>query len=167
MITERQWHVLDASDKVLGRLATEAASLLIGKHKPTFTRNLDMGDYVIVTNAARIRLTGKKLEQKTYYRHSGYPGGLRSITAGHLMETHPTRVVEKAIKGMLPHNRLGDAMGRKLKVYAGPAHLHQAQLAIKSKEEPAAREKARASTAPQKKAATPAAETQAEKGAKS
>ncbi|MBM2831425.1 MAG: ribosomal protein [Dehalococcoidia bacterium] len=172
MTTERQWHVLDASDKVLGRLATEAASLLLGKHKPTFTRNLDMGDYVIVINAARIHMTGKKMtgkktQQKTYYRHSGYPGGLRSVTAAELMETHPTRVVEKAIKGMLPHTRLGHAMGRKLKVYAGETHLHQAQLAIRATEESAAKEKIKTSASPGKRAVASPVETPVEKGGRS
>jgi large subunit ribosomal protein L13 len=165
--TERQWHVLDASGKVLGRLATEAACLLMGKHKPTFTRNLDTGDYVIVTNAGRIRMTGKKTQQKTYYRHSGYPGGLRSVTAGELMEIHPTRVVEKAIKGMLPHTRLGHAMGRKLKVYAAETHLHQAQLAIRATEESAAIGKTKISASPEERAVASPVETPVERGGRS
>ena len=113
----RERHVIDAKDRVLGRLATEVARLLMGKHKPTFSRNLDVGDYVVVINADKVRVTGKKAEQKTYYRHSGYPGGLKSVNYEKLMQTNPTRVVQQAIKGMLPHTRLGASMMRKLKVY--------------------------------------------------
>ena len=115
----RERHVIDAKDRVLGRLATEVARLLIGKHKPMFSRNLDVGDYVVVINADKVRVTGNKAEQKTYYRHSGYPGGLKSINFEKLMQTNPTRVVEHAVKGMLPHTRLGATMIRKLKVYVG------------------------------------------------
>jgi len=125
---ERQWHVVDASDKVLGRLASEIARLLMGKHKPIYTPHLDTGDFVIVINAAKVRVTGKKAEQKIYYRHSGYPGGLRSTNYREAMRTHPTRVIEHAVKGMLPHNRLGAAMIKKLKVYARDTHPHQAQV---------------------------------------
>ena len=126
---ERQWHVIDASGKTLGRLATQVASLLKGKHKPIYVPHLDTGDYVIVLNAAKVRVTGKKLKQKTYYRHSGYPGGLKAVTYEKMMSAHPTRVIEHAVKGMLPHNRLGRAMFKKLKVYAGDNHPHQAQVA--------------------------------------
>jgi large subunit ribosomal protein L13 len=126
---DRQWHVIDASGKTLGRLATQIASLLTGKHKPIYVPYLDTGDYVIVLNAAKVRVTGKKVKQKTYYRHSGYPGGLKAETFEKMLATHPTRVIEHAVKGMLPHNRLGRAMFKKLKVYAGDRHPHQAQVA--------------------------------------
>ena len=115
----RERHVIDAKDRVLGRMATEVARLLMGKHKPMFSRNLDVGDYVVVINAGKVRVTGNKAEQKVYYRHSGYPGGLKSITYEKLMQAHPTRVVEKAVKGMLPHTKLGASMMKKLKVYVG------------------------------------------------
>ena len=124
---ERQWHVLDATDKILGKLATEAAKLLMGKHKPTFSRHLDTGDFVVIINAAKVSFTGKKAEQKLYHSHSGYPGGLKSISLERMMATNPTRVIEHAVKGMLPHNRLGNKMLKKLKVYAGEEHPHQAQ----------------------------------------
>jgi large subunit ribosomal protein L13 len=130
---ERQWHVIDASDKILGKLATEAAKLLMGKHKPTFSRHLDTGDFVVVINAAKIRFTGKKAEQKLYYRHSGYPGGLKSVSLERMMEINPARVIEHAVKGMLPHNRLGAKMLKKLKVYAGEEHPHLAQTGASSK----------------------------------
>ncbi len=123
----RQWHVIDASDVVLGRLASHAAILLRGKHKPIFAPHVDTGDFVIVVNAGKIVLTGRKLEQKLAHRHSGYPGGLRSVAYGDLLEQHPERVIEKAVKGMLPKNSLGRSQLRKLKVYAGPDHPHQAQ----------------------------------------
>jgi large subunit ribosomal protein L13 len=125
---EHAWHVFDAEGKTLGRLATEAAVLLKGKHKPTYTTNLDVGDYVIVINAEKVVVTGNKAEQKMYYRHSNYPGGLKSANYNRMMEKHPTRIIEHAIKGMLPHNRLGAAMFKKLKVYAGPTHPHEAQI---------------------------------------
>ena len=124
---EREWHVIDASDKILGRLATEVAKLLMGKHKPMFCRNLDVGDFVVVLNAEKVRVSGDKARQKVYYRHSGYPGGLKSVTFEKLMQTHPTRAVEYAVKGMLPHNRLGASMIKKLKVYVGDKHPHLAQ----------------------------------------
>ena len=126
---ERQWHVIDASGKTLGRLATQIASLLMGKHKPIYVPYLDTGDYVIVLNAAKVRVTGKKAKQKTYYRHSGYPGGLKAETFEKMLAAHPTRVIEHAVKGMLPHNRLGRAMFKKLKVYVDDSHPHQAQVA--------------------------------------
>lgn len=131
---ERKWLVMDASGKTLGRLASEIASLLKGKHKPIYSPHLDVGDYVIVVNAAEIKVTGNKLTQKIYYRHSGYPGGLKSVTLGRMMETHPTRVIEHAVKGMLPHNRLGAAMFKKLKVYPGAEHPHQGQVKAIEKE---------------------------------
>ena len=124
---ERQWHVIDASGKVLGRVATRIAGLLMGKHKPLFCRHLDVGDFVVVTNADKVRVTGNKAKQKFYYRHSGYPGGLRSISLEKMMETHPTRVIEHAVKGMLPGNRLGRGMMKRRKVYAGDGHPHQGQ----------------------------------------
>ena len=130
---ERKWHVFDASDKILGRLASEIARLLMGKHKPMFTRNLDTGDFVVVINADKVRVTGNKLKQKLYYRHSGYPGGLKSPSLGEMMQTHPTRVIEHAVKGMLPHNRLGARMFKKLKVYVGDTHPHLAQTEGASK----------------------------------
>jgi len=123
----RQWHVVDATDVVLGRLASHVATLLRGKHKPIFAPHVDTGDFVIVVNADKVALSGNKLEDKQAYRHSGYPGGLRAMNYGELMAKHPERVVEKAVKGMLPKNSLGRQTLRKLKVYAGPDHPHQAQ----------------------------------------
>ena len=124
---DRQWFVVDAEDKVLGRLSTEIARILRGKHKPTYTPHLDMGDHVIVVNADKVRVTGKKLEQKVYWRHTGYPGGIRSTSLEKLMADHPERVIQKAVRGMLPHNILGRQMFTKLRVYAGPDHRHAAQ----------------------------------------
>lgn len=124
---QRKWYILDATDKPLGRLATEAARILRGKHKPIFTPHVDTGDFVIIINAEKALLTGKKLEQKMYYRHSGYPGGLKETNYATLMATKPTFAVEKAVKGMLPHNTLGRQMASKLKVFAGPEHVHAAQ----------------------------------------
>lgn len=124
---ERKWFVIDAEGKTLGRLAAEVAKLLRGKHKPTYTPHMDTGDHVIIVNAAKISLTGNKLVQKTYFRHSGYPGGTTFTTAGKMLAERPERVVELAIKGMLPKNRLGRQMFRKLKVYRGPSHPHEAQ----------------------------------------
>jgi large subunit ribosomal protein L13 len=126
----RQWHIIDAQDIVLGRLATTAATLLRGKHKPIYAPHVDTGDFVIIINAEKVALTGKKLEQKKAYRHSGYPGGLRSVTYGELMDKRPDRAVEKAVKGMLPKNALGRKMIKKLKVYAGSEHPHQAQQPV-------------------------------------
>ena len=123
----RQWHVIDATDVVLGRLASHVAVLLRGKHKPIFAPHVDTGDFVIVINADKVSLSGAKLEQKLAYRHSGYPGGLRSVSYADLMAKHPERAVEKAVKGMLPKNSLGRKTLTKLKVYAGPNHPHQAQ----------------------------------------
>jgi large subunit ribosomal protein L13 len=124
---QRQWHVIDATDIVLGRLASQAATLLRGKHKPVYAPHVDTGDFVIIVNADKIHLSGNKREQKMAYRHSGYPGGLRAVRYDDLLEKHPTRAVEKAIRGMLPKNTLGRHMLSKLKVYAGPEHPHQAQ----------------------------------------
>ena len=122
-----KWWVVDAEDKVLGRLASTVAAHLRGKHNPSFTPHVDMGDWVVVINADKIKLTGKKLSQKTYYRHSGYIGGLKSITADKLLEKNPEELIRHAVKGMLPKNKLGRRMFRKLKVYAGGEHPHQAQ----------------------------------------
>lgn len=124
---KREWHVIDASDKVLGRLATQIAGLLMGKYKPIFSRNLDTGDFVVVINADKIRVTGNKTRQKIYYRHSGYPGGLKAVSLETMMQTNPAQVIEQAVKGMLPHTRLGNSMMKKLRVYAGDSHPHQAQ----------------------------------------
>ncbi len=123
----RTWHVIDATDVVLGRLATHAATLLRGKHKTTFAPHMDGGDFVIIINADKVALTGQKLKQKMDYRHSGYPGGLSATSYSELMESNPRRAVEKAVKGMLPHNKLGRQQIKKLKVYAGPEHPHVAQ----------------------------------------
>lgn len=128
---QRNWYVVDAEGKTLGRLASQVAAILRGKNKPTFTPHVDCGDFVIVINAEKVRLTGKKMTKKIYRHHSGYPGGLKEVAAKDLLERRPTRAVELAVKGMLPHNRLGAAMYRKLKVYAGPEHPHAAQQPIK------------------------------------
>jgi len=125
---KREWHVIDASGKVLGRLATRIAGLLMGKHKPIFSRHLDTGDYVVVINAEKISVTGNKVKQKLYYRHSGYPGGLKSISLERMMQTHPTRVIEYAVKGMLPNNRLRAKMLKRLRIYVGGAHPYQGQV---------------------------------------
>ncbi|WP_371376893.1 50S ribosomal protein L13 [Sporomusa aerivorans] len=124
---QRKWYVVDAEGKTLGRLAVEVAKVLRGKNKPTFTPHVDTGDHVIVVNADKVVLTGKKLEQKTYFRHSGYPGGTTFTTAGKMLASKPERVIEMAVKGMLPKNSLGRQMYRKLNVYAGPNHPHAAQ----------------------------------------
>ncbi len=124
---QKNWYVVDATDLVLGRLATEVARRLRGKHKTVFTRHLDVGDFVIVVNADKVRLTGRKLEQKFYFRHSGYPGGVKRVRLDKMLKERPERVIEYAVKGMLPHNSLGRRQLKKLKVYAGPNHPHQAQ----------------------------------------
>ena len=116
---KRRQHVIDAKDQVLGRLASHTASLLMGKHKPIFARHLDTGDYVVITNADKIRVTGNKAKKKLYYHHTGYPGGIKSISLEKMMQIHPTRAIEHAVRGMIPHNRLGARMIRKLKVYPG------------------------------------------------
>jgi large subunit ribosomal protein L13 len=127
---QRQWHVIDATDVVLGRLAAQAATLLRGKHKPIYAPHVDTGDFVIIVNAEKVALTGSKREDKVEYRHSGFPGGIRATTYDVLLAKNPRRVVEKAVKGMLPHNSLGRQMLSKLKVYAGPEHPHQAQKPV-------------------------------------
>lgn len=124
---ERKWYVVDADGKVLGRLASRVATILRGKHKPIFTPHLDVGDHVVVLNAEKVHLTGRKLQNKQYRWHTGYIGGLREMTAEKMLKTHPERMIEWAVQGMLPKNRLGRAMAKKLKVYRGAAHPHQAQ----------------------------------------
>jgi large subunit ribosomal protein L13 len=127
---ERQWHVIDASDVVLGRLATHAATLLRGKHKPTFAPHVDTGDFVVVINAGKVALTGNKRQTKMAYSHSGYPGGLKSVSYEDMLTKHPDRAVELAVKGMLPHNKLGRKLIKKLKVYPGAEHPHAAQKPV-------------------------------------
>ena len=124
---ERRWYVVDAEGKTLGRLASQIATILRGKHKPIYSPSVDCGDFVIVINADKIAVTGRRMEQKMYYRHSGYPGGLREISLRDQLERYPTRPIRLAVKGMLPKNRLGRKMIKKLKVYAGPEHPHEAQ----------------------------------------
>ncbi len=126
-LAQRQWYIVDAQGKVLGRLATAVARVLRGKHKPIFSPHVDVGDFVIVVNAKQIALTGRKWEQKTYYRHSEYPGGIRETTAAKMREKKPTAIVQLAVKGMLPRNRLSRELLRKLKIYPGPEHPHEAQ----------------------------------------
>ena len=123
----QDWYLVDATDKVLGRLATEIATRLRGKHKPEYTPHVDTGDHIVIVNAAKIRVTGDKINQKKYYRHTGYPGGIKETVLSDELENNPERVIERAVKGMLPKNSLGRAMFRKLRVYAGPDHSHQAQ----------------------------------------
>ena len=123
----REWFVIDATDVVLGRLSTHAATLLLGKHKPTFAPHVDGGDFVIIVNADKVALTGSKREQKMAYRHSGYPGGLKATSYAELLDSDPRRAVEKAVTGMLPHNKLGRQVNKKLKVYSGSEHPHAAQ----------------------------------------
>ncbi len=124
---ERNWYLIDAKDKVLGRIAVEIARRLRGKHKPTYTPHADAGDFIVVVNAEKIALTGKKLDDKFYYRHTGYPGGIKSVTAGKLQQQKPDEILRVAVKGMLPKNTLGRMMLKKLKVYAGSDHPHEAQ----------------------------------------
>jgi large subunit ribosomal protein L13 len=126
---KREWHVVDATDQTLGRMSTRIARLLMGKHKASYTQHLDTGDYVVVINAGKVHVTGNKLKQKIYYRHTGYPGGLRSINLEDMLAKHPTRVVENSVRGMLPHTRLGAQMFKKLKVYAGADHPHPVKAA--------------------------------------
>jgi len=125
---DKGWHVVDATGQTLGRLASRVALLLMGKHKPTYSSHLDMGDFVVVVNAEKVRVTGKKLTDKVYYHHSGYMGGLKETTLQELLARRPGRVVEMAVRGMLPRNKLGDKLFKHLKVYAGPDHPHQAQV---------------------------------------
>jgi len=124
---EREWFLIDAEGQTLGRLATEVARRLRGKHKPVYTPHVDTGDYIVIVNAEKIRVTGRKLQDKMYHHHTGYIGSLKSTTLGKLLKEHPTRAIEKAVKGMLPKNSLGRAMIKKMKVYAGPEHKHTAQ----------------------------------------
>ena len=124
---QRDWVVVDANDQTLGRLATQISNVMLGKHKPGFTPGVEMGDYVIVVNASHIKVTGNKMDDKMYHRHTGYPGGLKSTSLRDLLATNPDRVIEKAVWGMLPHNRMGRHLMRKLRVYAGPDHPHAAQ----------------------------------------
>ena len=132
---ERQWHVIDASDKTLGRLSTQIARLLMGKHRPMFTPSQDTGDFVVVINAEKVRVSGNKAKQKLYYRHSGYPGGFKSVTLEKTMQNNPTRVIEHAVKGMLPHTRLGARMRKRLRVYASETHPHLAQTNTNTEKE--------------------------------
>lgn len=127
---EKDWYVVNAEDKILGRLAAEIASRLRGKHKPSFSTFIDNGDFIVVTNADKIKLTGNKWDQKKYYRHTGYMGGIKEATAKELLEKHPTQLLEKAVKGMLPKNKLGRAQLKKLKIYAGSEHPHKAQQPV-------------------------------------
>ena len=127
---KRDWYVVDATDKVLGRLASEVARRLRGKHKPQYTPHMDTGDYVVIVNAEKIRVTGNKAEDKIYYSHSGYPGGLKQINFAKLLQKAPTKIIERAVKGMLPKGPLGRTMFRKLKVYAGPEHKHTSQQPV-------------------------------------
>jgi large subunit ribosomal protein L13 len=139
---DKAWQVIDADGQTLGRLATEVAHLLMGKHKPSYSPHLDMGDFVIVVNASKVRVTGKKLDDKVYYRHSGYMGGLKETVLSDMLEKHPRRVIELAVRGMLPRNRLSRHLLRHLKVYAGPDHPHEAQVNESRKKEDARRNKA-------------------------
>ena len=125
---EVRWHVIDATDKPVGRLATEVVHLLRGKYRPTYTPHMDNGDFVVVVNASKVRVTGSKAQQKIYYRHSGYPGGLTETPFDRMLEKHPERIIQAAVKGMIPHNRLGRKILRHFKVYAGPDHPHEAQV---------------------------------------
>ena len=125
---ERDWYVVDATNQTLGRLASKIAAVLRGKHKPTFSPSVDCGDYVVIINAGKISVTGRRLDQKTYYRHSQYPGGLTETSLRDMLDRHPDRPITFAVRGMLPKNRLGRKMIKKLKVYAGPDHPHQAQM---------------------------------------
>jgi large subunit ribosomal protein L13 len=124
----REWHLIDAADKTLGRLSTQIARLLMGKHKPMYTPSQDTGDFVVVINAEKIKVTGNKMKQKFYYRHSGYPGGFKSIWLENMLQEHPTRVLEHSVRGMLPHTRLGSEIYKRLKVYTGEEHPHGAQI---------------------------------------
>ncbi len=125
---EREWHIIDAADKTLGRMSSQIARLLMGKHKPIYTPSQDTGDFVVVINASKVRVTGNKAKQKLYHRHSGYPGGLKSVTLEKLMQTDPTKVITYAVNGMLPHTRLGAVMRKRLRVFNGEEHPHGAQL---------------------------------------
>lgn len=138
---KRQWHFVDADGQILGRMATQIAGLLMGKHKRLFCRNLDVGDCVVVVNAAKVKVTGNKMKQKMYYRHTGYPGGLKTVSLEKMMETYPTRVIEHAVKGMLPRNKLNASMLRRLRVYADDVHPHKGQFVAAVETAPANDEK--------------------------
>ena len=140
----RDWYVVDATDKVLGRLAAEVSRRLRGKHKPEFTPHVDTGDYIVIVNVEKLRVTGAKAEDKKYYRHSTYPGGLKAMTMGEVLAKHPDRVIKRTVRGMLPHNALGRKMLRKLKVYAGPQHPHAAQFRAYEKQQQRATQEPRA-----------------------
>jgi large subunit ribosomal protein L13 len=129
----RVWRLVDADGQTLGRLATQVAGFLRGKHRTTFAEHMDMGDYVVIVNASRIRVTGNKARDRLYYRHSNYPGGFKSVPLGEVLEKHPDRLLKRTVRGMLPHNALGRKMLRKLKVYAGPTHPHEAQFRASEK----------------------------------
>lgn len=144
---EERWHVVDAADRTLGRLATEVTHLLRGKYRPTYTPHMDNGDFVVIINAGKVRVTGAKSRQKIYYHHSGYPGGLTETPYLRMMERHPERIVQAAVKGMIPHNRLGRKILRHLKVYAGPEHPHEAQVNAGKGKDEAQPEKAEAEKA--------------------
>jgi large subunit ribosomal protein L13 len=131
---QREWHIIDARDKTLGRISSQIARLLMGKHKPIYTQSQDTGDFVVVINASQVRVTGNKIKQKLYHRHSGYPGGLKSITLEKMMQTDPARVIKYAVNGMLPHTRLGAVMRKRLRVFNGEEHPHAAQLKAKTGE---------------------------------
>ena len=132
---KREWHLIDAADKTLGRLSVNIARLLMGKHRPTYTPSQDTGDFVVVINADKVRVTGKKPEQKMYYRHSGYPGGFKSVPLEKMMQEHPTRALEHSVFGMLPHTRLGNRMRKRLRVYAGAEHPHASQFTNDTKKD--------------------------------
>ncbi len=134
---QKEWQVLDATDQPLGRLSSQIAQLLMGKHKPTYSPHLDMGDFVVVVNASKVKLTGNKIEDKVYYHHTGYMGGLKETRIKDLMARHPERVIEKAVKGMLPRNKLGSKLLKHLKAYGGPEHPHEAQVNASRKRQPA------------------------------
>lgn len=127
---EHKWHVVDADGLTLGRLSSQIATILRGKHKPTFSPSVDCGDYVVVVNAEKVQVTGRRMDQKMYYHHSGYHGGLTETSLRDQLKKHPTRVIEAAVRGMLPHNRLGRKIIKKLKIYAGPTHPHEAQQPV-------------------------------------
>lgn len=158
----KSWHVIDGSGQTLGRLSTHVAGLLMGKHKPTYSRHLDMGDFVIIVNASKIRVTGKKLDDKIYYRHTGYIGGLKETPLGEMLERHPARVVELAVRGMLPRNRLSRHLLRHLKVYPGPDHPHEAQVNESRKREARSRHEAPAAVPPKRAKARAKREAPAE-----
>jgi len=140
-----QWHVVDAAGKTLGRLSTEVATLLMGKHKPLYSPNINTGDFVVVINASKVKITGNKTRQKVYYRHSNYPGGLKSVSYERMMDSDPTRIIELSVKGMVPHSLLGRAMMKRLKVYSGDSHPHKAQIRELTEQEtkPAKRQRKR------------------------